>query len=59
MLQLLLMSVVYYFHNLFSGMQEYIEAVALWHFMAKRNIITLEDIQKRLTFKQVSLLYAY
>jgi len=38
-----------------SGMQEYIEAVALWHFMAKKNVIGLEDIQERLTFTQACM----
>jgi len=33
-------------------MQEYIEAVALWQYVAKRNIIGHEDIQQRLTFAQ-------
>ena len=37
------------------GMQEYIEAVALWHYMAKGNIIGLNDIQERLTFTQARL----
>lgn len=36
------------------GMQEYIEAVALWQYVAKRNIIGHEDIQQRLTFAQDS-----
>jgi len=34
------------------GMQEYIEAVAVWHYISKRNIISLNDVQERLTFTQ-------
>jgi len=37
------------------GMQEYIEAVALWHYVAKRNLISLDDIQQRLTFTEARL----
>jgi len=38
------------------GMQEYIEAVALWHYVAKRNIISLKDVQERLAFTQACLI---
>jgi len=38
-----------------AGMQEYIEAVALWHYVDKRNIISLNEVQERLTFTQACL----
>lgn len=36
------------------GLQEYIEAVAVWQYVAERNIISLQDIQQRLTFRENS-----
>jgi len=39
------------------GMQEYIEAVALWQYVAKGNIISLNDVQQRLTFTQACLYF--
>jgi len=51
-IQLILVCVILHFNGTFVGLQEYIEAVALWHFVTERNIISLQDVQQRLTFTQ-------
>jgi len=38
-----------------AGMQEYIEAVALWNYVLKNNVVSLAEVQQRLTFTQASL----